>query len=111
MKQILKAVPVPLCMCVRARAYTSYTAAPPSIKIDSIFSVNGGDEIASTAAVREVRTKSAPGKASFGCLDNTTLKRPGRGCLFAGNACHVLRPIITAFCFSMLQHNNKQLTH
>ena len=86
-----------VCMCV----HTSYTDAPPNIKIDSIFSVNNGDEIASTASVREVQTKSAPGKASFGCVDSTTLKRRGRGRIFAGRECHVFRPITTAFCFSV----------
>ena len=81
--------------------YTSYTAAPPNIKIDSILSANGGDEIVFTASVNVQQTKCAPGNASFGCLDNTTLKRLGKGRTFAGSECHVLRPIITAFCFSV----------
>ena len=98
-----------VCVCA---SHTSYTAAPPSIKIDSIFSVNGGDEIVSTASASAVQTKCAPGKASFGCPDSTTLKRPGRGRLFAGSESHVLRPIIIAFCFSMhIKSNNVLLNN
>ena len=101
-----------VCLCVdmHIHAYTSYTAAPPNIKIDSIFSVNGGDEIVSTASASVVQTKSAPGKASFGCLDSTTLKRRGKGRLFAGSESHVLRPSIIAFCFSMHIKSNKCTT-
>jgi len=78
------------------------------MKTDSILSASGGDEIVSTASVSEQQTKCAPANASFGCLDNTTLKRPGRGRTFAGNDCHVLRPTITTFCFSMSKDHYKQ---
>ena len=71
--------------------------------MDSTLSANGGDEIVSTASVSERQTKCAPGNVSLGCLDNTTLKRPGRGRTLGGSDSHVLRPIITAFFFSAPQ--------
>ena len=90
---------------IRTSVLTSYTLVPPSMKMDSIFSANGGDASDSTASPNDLQTKCAPKKASLGCLLKTTVKRFGKGCNFGGNESQVLRPITTAFCFSTIKAN------
>jgi len=75
------------------------------MKMDSIFSANGGDDRDSTASFNDLQTMCAPGKASLGCLLKTTVKRFGKGCSCGGNESQVLRPIITAFCFTAIKRN------
>ena len=84
---------------------TSYTPYPPSMKMDSICSANGGDDSDSTASPSDLQTKCAPGKASFDWLLKTTVKRLGKGRIFGGTAFQVLRPTIVAFSFSTIYKN------